>query len=148
MSGLFGEPKIDMARGPVGAGESPSGVNWDKATEAPVSGNTPAARHASATGAAAAAPRIRGRKLLLLQLFLSQELMTLDQARKRMNLEVNHVTGPWASLDKEGLIEGTSTYLTRVSASGRPVRQEYHRLTAAGRIAATEARNLSSQKRS
>jgi len=136
MSSLFGEPKIDMTRGPVGDGQSPSGVNWDKASQAPVSGNTPAARHASATGAAAAAPRIHGRAQQLLRLFSERDRVTLDQAREHLDIPINCVTGPWQRLDKLGWIEGTATYHTYVTAGGRPVRREYHRITAAGRTAA------------
>lgn len=133
MSGLFGEPEVNMKRGPVmGTGDAPSGVAWDKGGLAPVNGNTPAARHASATGAAAAAPRIHGRAKQLLALFLSRPRVTLDEARQHLNIPINCVTGPWQRLDKLGWIEGTGQYFTYTTSGGRVIRREYHRLTDAG----------------
>ena len=146
MSDLFTPPAPDMSRGPVATGDAPSGVTWDKGTLAPVSGNTPAARHASATGAAAAAPRIKGRTKQLLAFFLSRPRVTLDDARQHLNIPINCVTGPWQRLDKLKWIEGTGQYFTYTTSGGRVIRREYHRVTAEGRSAAVTY--LSSKKRS
>lgn len=133
MSGLFGEPKVDMSRGPVGTGDAPSGAAWSKDGMAPVSGTTPAARHASATGAMAASARIHGRSRSLLAHFASTPQVTLDAAREHLDIPINCVTGPWRRLEQLGWIEGTGTFETYTTSGGRVIRREYHRITAAGR---------------
>ncbi len=140
MSSLFGEPKVDMTRGPVASsGASPSGVSWDKGSEAPISGSTPAARHASATGAMAATPHTGTRAKRLMQLFLSQGQLTIASAAELLGIKEGSVTGPWRRLERDlGWIEGTGTFYTYALANGRPIRREYHRLTAAGRAVAID----------
>src|SRR5687768_10362908 len=87
------DPDIDMTAPAIG--QAPSGVRWDKGTDAPISGVTPAARNASATGAMAAAPKIGTRVRQLLLWLLEKDRLTLDEARTLLNLPVNCVTGPW-----------------------------------------------------
>ena len=132
------DPDVDMRQPAIG--QAPSGVIWAPA-EAPIAhGKTPAARHASATGAMAAAPKIAGRAKQLLVWFLKADSgrLTLDQARVLLGVPVNCVTGPWSKLEALGWIEGLSEFLTYKTASGRQVSQEYHRLTVAGRAIALE----------
>lgn len=133
------EPDVDITAPAIG--QAPSGVVWSKAGEAPIAhGRTRAARHASASGAMAAAPKIAGRAKQLLFWFLKAERgrLTLDQAKTLLEVPVNCVTGPWARLEDLGWLEGTNEFRTYRTSSGRQVSQEYHQLTNAGRAIAQE----------
>jgi hypothetical protein len=133
------DPVIDM--GSPAIGQAPSGVRWEKQTDAPANGSTPAARHASATGAAAAHAKVNTRIKRLLLFFLDSPRLTLDQARTLMELPVNCVTGPWNRLEhKLGWIRGTGEFEVIKSAAGRPIRREWHELTVSGRAIALELR--------
>jgi hypothetical protein len=131
MAGLFDEPMVDMSRRPADIAEAPSGVRWDKDADAPVSGNTPAARNASATGAQVASTKLGGRAKQLMAWFADKGELTIDEARVLLNIPVNCVTGPWSKCEKVGWIEGTGRYYT-YQAGGRTIHREYHRLTAEG----------------
>lgn len=133
------EPDIDITAPAIGP--APSGVVWSKAGEAPIAaGRTRSARHASASGAMASAPKIAGRAKQLLFWFLKADggRLTLDQAKTLLEVPVNCVTGPWARLEDLGWLEGTNAFRTYKTSSGRQVSQEYHQLTAAGRAIAHE----------
>ena len=131
--GLF-EVEVNPTAPPVSepAQQSPSGIAWRKDSDVPVSGSTPAARHASATGAAVATAYSGTREQQLLVAFLKGTL-TIAAAAEALNIKEGSVCGPWSRLEKKGLIEGTKSYFTWESDSGAPVRREWHRLTAAGR---------------
>lgn len=130
------EPDVDMTRPAIG--EAPSGVVWSKPDAPIATGRTAAARHASASGAMAAGPKMGGRAKQLLLWFLKAEhgRLTLDQARVLLEVPVNCVTGPWSRLEDLGWLEGTNEFRTYKTGSGRHVSQEYHRLTSAGRAIA------------
>lgn len=135
---LFGEPAVDMTKGPTL--EAPSGMTWSKDVEAPVSGSTPAARHASASGAQAATHwRNSYAQQILLHLYRHRDKrLTIAEAAVLLGVKEGSVTGPWNHLEHSlGWIEGTGEYFTHdQTRSGKPVRREYHRLTAAGKSAA------------
>lgn len=133
MRGLFDDQgNIDMTRGPADVGRTPSGVRWDKGADAPVSGLTPAARNASATGGQVASAKLGGRAKQLMLWFLDKGQLTIDEARVLLNVPVNCVTGPWNRCEKVGWIIGTGTYFT-YQVKNRPIHREYHRLTDEGR---------------
>lgn len=139
MRGLFDEPVIDAAltRGPADIGQAPSGVTWNRDADAPVSGSTPAARHASATGGQAAAAKLGGRAKQLLLWFFDKQRLTLDEARILLNVPINCVTGPWNKCEKAGWIVGTGEFFS-YQAGKRTIHREYHRLTDEGRAVAVE----------
>jgi hypothetical protein len=130
---------VNIHRSPIADGRTtPSGIAWDKTTDAPISGATPAARNASATGAMAAAPKMSGRAKSLVLWFHDKGRLTLDEARTLLSLPVNCVTGPWRRIEQLGWIVGTGEYFTYTSTLGRPIRREYHRLTPEGQHVARE----------
>lgn len=135
--GLFDEPVIDMTAGPTL--QAPSGVTWSKDVEAPVSGVTPAARNASASGAQAASTwRNSYAQRLLLHFYKHpQKRLTIAEAAVLMGIKEGSITGPWNHLEhKLGWIVGTGENHTYTTASGLTVHREYHTLTAEGRSAA------------
>lgn len=132
------EPDVDITAPAIG--QAPSGVRWEK-VDAPISGNTPAARNASATGAMAAAPKAAPRVKQLLHWFLEKNRLTLDEARILLEIPVNCVTGPWSKAESAGWIEGTGEFFT-YKAGRRTIHREWHRLTADGRAVALELRRL------
>jgi hypothetical protein len=134
----FGEDTIDMSRGPADGRTAPSGIRWDKDADAPVSGNTPAARQASATGAQMASKYRNSRAQQLLLFFYEKGRLTIAEAATLLNVKEGSVTGPWNKLEHTlGWIKGTGDYFTwHSSVTRKPVRREYHVLTAEGRSAA------------
>lgn len=122
--------RVDMNRSPVL--ERPI---------APVSGNTPAARHASASGAMVASKYSGTRAQQIALWMLAKERLTITEAAVLLNTKEGNVCGPWSRLEHIGWITGTGEYFTWQS-SGRSVHREYHRLTPDGRAAALELQRL------
>lgn len=134
----FEDDRVDIRRGPVVDGQAPSGVTWDRASDAPVSGRTPAARHASATGSSVAS-RYRGSRTQdLLITFLRVGRLTIAEAADVLKVKEGSICGPWNQLEHTfGWIEGTRTYYTYRTSKGQ-VKREYHRLTPAGAAIAAD----------
>lgn len=129
---------VDMTRGPAD-GSTPSGIGWEKGTHVPTNGRTPAAKHASATGAMAAAAWRGTRAQALLLHFLAQGRLTIAEAAILLGCKEGSVTGPWNVLEHElGWIRGTGAYFTYAlppkpgQKAGRTIHREYHELTPEG----------------
>lgn len=136
------ETDVDMSRGPVDGRTAPSGVQWTPPPAAPVSGMTPAAAHASATGAMAAEPAQGTRIEHLLRAFLAHGRLTIAEAALRLDVKEGSICGPWRRLEHElGWIRGTGTFFVWTTKKGRRVRREYHELTDRGREMAEAQRH-------
>ena len=109
--------------------------DWTRAVDAPISGLTPAARHASATGAQHAAV-VRGALMrAMLRAFVNYgPRLTIAEVAAHVGRQAHAVTSTWSRLEALGWIEGTGTFRSyRHPLSGRTIKQEYHQLTARGR---------------
>lgn len=113
------------------------GLDFDRDVNLPVSGRTPVARQASATGAQAAAV-VRGRRVVqLLAAFRAHGRLTIGEASTVTGIKESSVCSCWSRLEAVGWIEETGECRSYTTSYGRVVRQAYHRLTARGREAAT-----------
>lgn len=113
------------------AAEQPR-LDWDRDVSLPVSGRTPAARHASATGAQAG-QRTHGRKglayLEALERAGAAGLNDFD-AGQVVGIYRTSVNSVRAALMRAGLVEETGAF--DVTEFG--TRRQRYRLTAAGRV--------------
>jgi hypothetical protein len=127
---------------------TPSGVTWTKDVDVPVSGITPAARNASASGAQAASTWRNTYAQQLLLFFYKKRRLTIAEAAVLLDIKEGSVTGPWNHLEhKLGWIKGTGEYHTYTETkSGKPVHREFHVLTPDGRAAAIALDFNKSQK--
>lgn len=111
--------------------------------ELPVNGRTPAARHASWTGAQAAVESRGDYLLLLLEWFGKCRRMTFADYAKFVGVEQNCLCSTWNAAKYElGWIVGTGefwSYVKRTRRGGaRVVHREIHQVTAKGRRAMKE----------
>ncbi len=113
-------------------------LNWDADISLPVSGSTPAARHASASGAQAAAVVFGGRASKVLAAFAKFGRLTIAQASEVTGLSIQSTCSVWAKLERAGYIVGTGEFY-RYQVHGREVKREWHELTELGQ-ASTKGR--------
>jgi hypothetical protein len=117
----------------------PGSFDFDRDVNLPVSGRTPAARQASATGAQHAAIVRSVHMRRLLRAFLGSGRLTIAEASALTGIKEGTVCSVWSRLEKVEWITGTETFRSYQSVtSGREVRQEYHTLTARGRDVAQQ----------
>lgn len=110
--------------------------NWDEDGGLPVKGATPAAKHASATGAAVAGVIRSERMARILAAFSRYQRLTIAGCSTVTGMKEASVCSCWNAMEhKLGWIEGTGTFET-YAHHGRTVKREIHRLTAAGKRAA------------
>lgn len=103
----------------------------------PFQGNTPAAEHASWTGAQAGAVT-RGENLMkLLDWFSRCRRMTFADFAKFVGKEQHALCSTWAAAKELGWIVGTGEFYS-YAMKGRVVHREIHRITPRGRSAAFE----------
>jgi len=119
--------------------ETQLGIDWTRDTNAPVSGRTPAARHASSTGAMAIAPKAGTLRARMLAAFRQHGKLTIAECAVITGIKETTVCARWKELETAGWIVGTATFQT-YRASGRVVRREWHELTARGREIAESLR--------
>ena len=113
----------------------------------PVAGATPAARHASRTGAQAAGQKFGKRVPKVLAVFAQYRRLTMAKAATLTDISINSMCSVWNRLDtgaKEhqlGWIVGTGEFESYVTG-GVTVRREIHELTPAGKQAAWDLLKL------
>lgn len=107
---------------------------WEQAIDVPISGRDPAARHASATGAAHVAV-VRGKLIRsILAAFLKDGKLTIRELAAEVCRDPNSITSTWSKLEDLGWIEGLKTFRSYVhKESGRTILGEQHALTTRGR---------------
>ena len=111
-------------------------IDFDADVNIPVSGSTPAARHASASGAAVQGVIRSQRMARILAAFSRYQKLTIAGCSIVTGMKEASVCSCWNALEhKLGWIEGTGTF-ERYSCHGRIVKREIHVLTAAGKQAA------------
>lgn len=103
----------------------------------PISGADAGARHASASGAEAAAVPFSARASRLLAAFAKFGRLTIAQASEVTGIKESSVCSAWRALEKAGYIEGTREFYS-YTCHERIVRREYHRLTGDGKRVAFE----------
>ena len=91
----------------------------------PFCGNTPAARHASWTGAQAAAITRGSNLLKLLTWFSTMHRMTFSDFAKYMAKSEHALCSTWAAAKEQGFIVGTGELYSYV-CNGRIVHREIH----------------------
>lgn len=107
----------------------------------PVLGDTPAARHASFTGAQAAGLKLGKRIPKVLTVFAQYRRLTMAKAATLTDISINSMCSVWNRLDtgdkphQLGWIIGTGEFES-YQADGVTVKREIHVLTDAGRQAA------------
>lgn len=110
--------------------------DFDADINAPISGRTPAARHASASGAAVQGVIRSQRMAKILAAFSRYQSLTIAGCAVITGMKESSVCSCWNALEHRlGWIEGTGTF-ERYTHHGREVKREIHRLTAAGKQAA------------
>lgn len=106
--------------------------DFDADVNAPISGRTPAARHASASGAAVQGVIRSQRMAKILAAFSRYQTLTIAGCAVVTGMKESSVCSCWNALEHRlGWIEGTGEFDT-YAHYGRTIKREKHRLSTAG----------------
>lgn len=107
-------------------------IPWDRDVSLPVSGLTPAARHASASGAQAAGKGQSGRTRAYLRMLAEHGPCNDMEASALLGCYRTSINSIRHALMYAGLVEETGQFDVETFASGRVTRRQRYALTARG----------------